>query len=524
MIVATQPKISLSLDASDTTIMHRVGMTGLYMTLKRLEQKFPDSRNRAGHLSWLLTPDTIELFWAGSDVVALSWLMQESFQLDDRGLIQLAGLENDAMELEQKIHIHEGICAIFLRHNKFYKAGNQAKTKLTVESQEVEYQYKPLLWYAHQTFAQHLCEINTQQLKQDYLQFTSWLYLGGVVRHAMLEKVTKLEAKPEYAFALLFVPVVCHYWLLHFPSEDLKERKPHRYLVVIPEVNNFEEASQRRWRLQQLAVKQLHVSSIEEAGLLYYSLDEVQQDDNYYQACQVWLYEKMNKMSHQRTVMSIKEIDIDKDILITYQVVQQQFQPNYQHINSKKNLITVNSIRSLIAENLVRGLPWWSNFWEKLIVEDSKGYLFKQLLYNRRGVKFMVEGSEQKEKCLTFVNVFQHAMSVYFAKVYAKTDKGKEAPIEKRVERLRAELNCCYDELSFQQYLADFLARGGLNEYFYENKDRVLLIIEEVSWKKLRVWSLLAIASYKPKEKHTNTNENSSPDTQKLEGVNDESE
>jgi hypothetical protein len=50
------------------------------------------------------------------------------------------------------------------------------------------------------------------------------------------------------------------YCLLHIPSEDLKEKKPHRYLVVIPEINDFEDASQRRWRLQQLETKHLHVN------------------------------------------------------------------------------------------------------------------------------------------------------------------------------------------------------------------------------------------------------------------------
>ena len=96
-------------------------------------------------------------------------------------------------------------------------------------------------------------------------------------------------------------------------------------------------------------------------------------------------------------------------------------------------------------------------------------------------------------------------MTVYFAKIYNKTKAGKEAPVNKKVERLRAELNCCYDELSFLQYLSDFLARGGLNEYFYENQEQVLLLIEEVPWEKLRIWSLLAIASYQPKEKKTDT-------------------
>lgn len=59
MMVATQAKISLSLDACDTTIMHRAGMAGLYLTLKRLEEKYPNLNQREGNLSWLLTPHTI---------------------------------------------------------------------------------------------------------------------------------------------------------------------------------------------------------------------------------------------------------------------------------------------------------------------------------------------------------------------------------------------------------------------------------------------------------------------------------
>ena len=523
MIVATQPKISLSLHASDTTIMHRAGMTGLYMTLKRLEAQYPSSRQRGGCISWSLTADTIELFWEGSDFVALSWLIKESFQLDDTGLIHLAGLDNHA-DLSQKIHIHEGICAIFMRHNKFYQAGKQVKTELSIEGKKVEYQYKSLTWYAHQTFADKLCETDTQQLKQDYVQITSWLYLGGIVRHARTQYITKLEEKPEYALALLFVPVVCHYWLLHLPTEDLKERKPHRYLVVIPEIKDFEDASQRRWRLQQLETKQFHVSSIGEAGLLYYSLDDILPEDDYYQACQVWLYEKMNQTSRQRTLMSIEEIKINNNALMTYQRVQQSFQPNYQKIQPKIIFITVNPIRSLIADNLVKGIPWWSNFWEKLVIEDTKGYLFNQLFYNREGVIIMAENSEEDEQCLTFVKVFQQAMKGNFAKIYAKTEEGKDAPIKKKVERLRAELNCCYDKLSFQQYLYDFLVRGGLNKYFNKHQEEILLLIRNSPWEELRIWSLLAIASYKPKDKPTNTDNNSSPKNQKPEEIDDESE
>ncbi|MBD1898152.1 type I-MYXAN CRISPR-associated Cas8a1/Cmx1 [Coleofasciculus sp. FACHB-129] len=528
-MVTTQPKISLSLDTADTTIMHRAGMTGLYMTLKRLEKQYPSSHQRGGHISWFLTADTIELFWKGSDFVALSWLIKKSFQLDDTGLIHLTGLDNDGIDLRQKIHIHEGICAVFLRHNKFYQAGAIVNTELKVEEKKVEYQYKSLNWYAHQTFAEKLCEANTQQLRQDYVQITSWLYLGGIVRHARTEYTTKLEEKPEYALALLFVPVVCHYCLLHIPSEDLKEKKAHRYLVVIPEIKDFEDASQRRWRLQQLETKQFHVGSLGEGGLLYYSLDDIQPEGDYYQACQVWLYEKMNQTSRQRTLMSIEEIKIDQNTLITYQQVQKYFQTNYQKIKTKQIFINVNLIRSLIADNLVKGIHWWSNFWEKLVIEDSKGYLFNQLFFNREGFTIMAEKSEEDKQYLIFVKVFQQAMKGNFAKTYAKTEdakaeEGKESPIKKKVERLRAEINYCYDELSFQEYLSDFLVRGGLNKYFNEHQEEILLLIKNSPWQKLRIWSLLAIASYKPKDKPAKGDDSSFPNNQKPGEMNDESE
>lgn len=523
-MVATQPKISLSLDAADTTIMHRVGMTGLYMTLKRLEQQYPSSRQRGGQISWFLTANTIELFWQGSDFLALSWLIKESFKLDDTGLIHLTGLDNDGIDLRQKIHIHEGICAVFLRHNQFYQAGKLVNTELTVEETTVEYQYKSLTWYAHQTFAEKLCEADTQQLRHDYVQITSWLYLGGIVRHARTQNTTKLEEKPEYALALLFVQVVCHYCLLHIPSEDLKEKKTHRYLVVIPEIKDFEDASQRRWRLQQLETKQLHVSSLGEAGLLYYSLDDIQLEGDYYQACQVWLYEKMNKDSRQRTLMSIEEIKIDKNTLITYQQVQKYFQTNYQKIEYKQIFIKVNPIRSLIADNLVQGLYWWSNFWETMVIEDSKEYLFNQLFPNREGFMKMADNSEEDKQYLIFIKVFQQAMKGNFAKMYAKAEKGKDPLIKKKVERLRAELNYCYDELSFKEYLSDFLVRGGLNKYFNQNQAEISLLIKKIPWQELRIWALLAIASYKPKDKPTNRDDSSSPNNQNLEEVNDESE
>lgn len=51
-----------------------------------------------------------------------------------------------------------------------------------------------------------------------------------------------------------------------------------------------------------------------------------------------------------------------------------------------------------------------------------------------------------------------------FAKMYAKAEERKNPPVKQKIERLRAKINYCYDELSFNEYLSDFLVRGGFNK------------------------------------------------------------
>ncbi|WP_210967749.1 hypothetical protein [Dolichospermum flos-aquae] len=91
----------------------------------------------------------------------------------------------------------------------------------------------------------------------------------------------------------------------------------------------------------------------------------------------------------------------------------------------------------------------------------------------------MAENSEEDKNYLIFIKVFQQAMKGNFAKMYAKAEAGKDPPIKKKVERLKAELNNCYDELSFKEYLSDFLVRGGLNRYFNQHQEEVSLLIKK---------------------------------------------
>lgn len=146
MITTTRPKIHLTLHASDTTIMHRAGMAGLWMTLQQLELQFPTPATRPGNLTWSVTNSSISLGWQGEDFTVLDWLLRQSFQINEKGLINLTGLDSSSMELMNQIHLHQAIGATFLRHNQFYKSGKQASEDLSVDGITGTIKYKKIAW------------------------------------------------------------------------------------------------------------------------------------------------------------------------------------------------------------------------------------------------------------------------------------------------------------------------------------------------------------------------------------------
>ncbi|MEJ1936840.1 type I-MYXAN CRISPR-associated Cas8a1/Cmx1, partial [Nostoc sp. NIES-2111] len=77
------PKIHLSITQPSITLLHLAGMAGLWMTLKQLEKLYPTLTERPGNLNWLLTPNSISMYWQGEDLVVLDWLLKQSFQISN---------------------------------------------------------------------------------------------------------------------------------------------------------------------------------------------------------------------------------------------------------------------------------------------------------------------------------------------------------------------------------------------------------------------------------------------------------
>lgn len=187
-------------------------------TLKQLEQLYPTSQDRPSNLTWLLNSRSISLNWEGQDYIVLDWLLRQSFQISNGGLIRLTGLNVTPLDSQTQIIIHLGIRGTFLQHNTFFKSAGKESKLLTIDGIEIVVEYHKAAAYAHQNFAQNLCD-KQGQLLQEPIPIAGWLYPGAVMRHAAFSKETKFAEKPEYALALLFAPVACRYFVFRQASK-----------------------------------------------------------------------------------------------------------------------------------------------------------------------------------------------------------------------------------------------------------------------------------------------------------------
>ena len=500
MILAPQPKIFLSLKANDTTIIHRGGMTGLWMSLKVLEKKYPNPAKRPGNLTWNLTATSISLDWLGKDFPVLDWLLKQSFQIDEGGLIKFTGLESCSLTLINKIHNHKAINDTFLRLNIFSKKRKVTSQLFKINNIKFSLKYKQLNSYVHQTFAKKLCN-ESGDLIDGYIKIVSWLYPGATVRHAKIEKFNKIEEKVEYALALLFLPLVCQYYILQSDSVKTYDARLTRYVIVIPEVHNLEKAALRCWNLKSIKYPDLYVANLGEAALKYYYYTKGLDSQTDLEFCQVLLYEKLNKKSQQRALFDVQNFKITAQATKDYQNICNWFAKNVIFKKEKSFVVKVNSIRSIIADNLAHDLSWWTDFWENIYEANPMEDIAKQLAFNRKGLFAMIEQDKQLEIYQDFIRAFHEALRKIYAKIYGRTKKGEIPRIEREYERIRSELTRCYDQQSLEDFLSDFLGRAGLNSALYEQWEPVLpLIVNEVAWRKTRNLALIALASYKPRK------------------------
>ena len=525
---AVKPKLEISLSDPAMTMLHRVGVAGLYMTLKALAKRYPTQKSRQGNFKWTLTNTSISLYWKGSDYEVFDWLFSESFQISSDGLISLTGLQSISKESQLAIHI--GIKNTFLQHNQFFKSAGNATATLTINGLEVPIDYKKAKSYAHQTYAEQLCPIEKLNWKKVSIKFkllllkhhtligllflfdirqggnleqktigiTGWLYPGAAIKHYAYKKETQFNETIERAIALLYAPIACLYFIS--PKSYLHDTKS-QYCLIVPEINDLELYARQRQKNKSWNYRHFLASGYSDAGFRLLTqqgaLRTIKQND--LKRCQVITFAQTQWTGFQKIRKNVEIVQITDKVIENYRLCDRYFKNRVVEWE-EGNFIAASIVRELISENLARGFPWWHNFTYAVRSKD----LFKFIGYEKQGLHQMVKNAQWDEQAQKlFIKACHEALFKIYGKLYSRGKEGEYIQIERENERIRSGLIRCLNSEDFRHFMtANFWSKAGnitiLADYWEE---LMPLTTKPDNWKLARDLALLSLASYKSKKR-----------------------
>lgn len=487
-------KLAFHLADNSFTLLHRAGLTGLYMTLSQLSKEqvtLPEG------LTWELSHRQLMLSWQGHDLTALSWLLTESFQVSD-GLIALRGLESKTMRKDAQIIVHQGILGTFLQHNSTHKSLGTRTESLQFggdDAPEIQVTYKALERYAYQEFASSLCDRQGNFLKEP-INVAGWLNPGAVVRHVAFAANTSFEESPENAFVLLFAPVACYYYTLRSRLRD----KRAQYALVVPEIINLQQYAQYRQNhhLRNAAYQDFYACGLGDAGLRFLTYETTAELASTFNVsrCQVLTLGTVAWATQQKTRTDLYVVEADAQICHNYQVCRNWLVD--KTVEGKDgNFVASSFARELIADNLARDQPWYTGIADKA----NSNALFQRLVYERGGLYQVIQRIDSDEQEKLFVKVCHEAIKFTYGQVAGNTKTGDKPNFEKVTVRLRTGLGRCKNAASFREFITDFWSRAGRLPTLQANWQNLMkFVMEDSQWKRARDLALLALASYPGKE------------------------
>lgn len=491
-------RLNFHLGDPHLTLLHRAGLAGLYMTLKQLDQEIP-VQQRPGNLQWTLKSREINLEWQGKDIEVIDWLLRESFQLTD-GVIALRGLKSKSLRKDSQVIIHQGILGTFLQHGKTRKAIGDRTEALVIDEDKppIIIKYKALESYAHQGFAEDLCD-KKGNWRKNTLNIAGWLNPGAAVRHTAFTADTGFEESPELAFILLFAPVACHYYILRSRLRDQRAQ----YALVIPEIINLEDYALCQQNVL-LNYRDFHASSLGDAGLKFLTLAGVSEDaqDLKVGRCQVLTLGTVAWSSQQKSRTDLCVVEANYRTCKNYQLCCNEL-PERIVVKTKAeegSFVATSFARELIAENLARNQPWYSRFGDWINSNER----FQQLSYERGGLYQMVMRTEMDPRERWFVEACHEAIRFTYGRLAEKTkERGELANFDRENIRIRTGLSRCKNAETFREFITDFWSRSGRLPTLQEHWDELMeLVMDPKQWRKGRDLALLALASYKGREKN----------------------
>lgn len=501
-----EESLIISLYDPGMTSYHRVGLAGLYLSLKQLEREEKEFEDG----SWILDEDSVTLRWQGDARSFFEALLKSSFGVDKDGLVNFAAHRGCRTGDTERILIHQSLLSTFLNHNKqnMIPRGTPMVSKIVqMEEKSPVFSYRPLARsYAHAQAAKEIFSGSGQKMKEA-IPIKKWLLPGATQRHTSFGNTSITESPSRY-LCLVFAPMGCLYYRLSIRTKDGKWDNRRRTAVVIPTIENLKSYSAAFERYLVSPMENLVASGLADAGLsALFSLKaeesleaigvtgfsvitygKVPWDKNQLPKTGFTEYEEIDDETLERFALAWKCLE-NRRIFTKETVTEGE--------ETTRAFAEGNTARGLFSENIAAGRPWYQGFSDLMV---SKA-MARKMSFEKEGLYEMVNevkwDSEAEGK---FVEAIHQAIRKRFGRLYAQAKaRGELAPFDREFERMRTGLLRAKNAQTLRAELADFFSKGGINTVLQESWKDILSVISHSDWQKARDLALLGLASYKGK-------------------------
>ena len=498
-------KMTLKLNASGMTSLHKAGLAGLYMTLRTFEE----TKQNIKGLTWELEPTYVTLNWQDDKPKdAFVELIKKSFWIDE-GFIRLTGLEISRQPtLGQKHYLYSALLNSFLQFGP-HRPPTGSKRVLTYEVDEKPQfikNFAPLKEFRHEFAPDDF--IDDEGAFIESIEAAGWLYPGGGQRH-VAHRETILNEPTQLALVLLFAPVGVIYYAIRSRAKGRKAR----LAMVVPEIKNLALYAEIRQAFARQGVLELTASSSSDAALRMLSTIEANRASNTFaqffdglSVCRVITFgivswnEKQKSRTYTHSVLSGHLPGLE-NYTKAAAIFHNRWQLSKQDKKHESYFVLGSTAREIISDNIARGEVWYHD----LATFMSNKEIRKGLSFERKELNQMVEqASFDDDRKSRFISVCHESWRNRMGKLSDRASKGggyRRDLIQKEFEKLRTALLRSRNSQTLRRTVVDLWARAGLNDRLQGQGLRELLpLFNEENWRETRDLALLALISYQPKD------------------------
>jgi len=476
------------------SIFHRVGVAGLYLTLKALA---PEEFSSLG--SWQLEPKRVELTWRQSPRDLLEPIIQKAFTISSRGAVQFLAHSQHPMGDLAMLSLHQAVLLTYLQHGGTRKlAGKEQSLTFDFDGKIVSSSMKPVQCYKHQNAAQLLFDQKGRFRRE--IKLDGSFLPGGGTRHILHAEATALKNAAERFLPLLFTPVASLYYLIFHRNRDGKYDKRRMVALVLPHVTDLEVFQRNYQRFLQAPVQRLYVQNLGDAGLTALTMLNVLSPEGFLpsldiDSCTVVSMGTVGWSTQQKTRTGILVIqNIDGQRLRFYDLAL-SILPNRVWVKEDGHWFCHPSLaRGLLAENIASGQRWYANFSQLMHSQKLANILARE----RKELNTMMQHAQWPQDAdRLLVEAVHQALRNRYGAIYQRArERGEVAQFGREFERLRTSLMRTKNAATLRAELADLFARGGLNPVLQENWHNLLPLFTGGDWQRARDLALFALASY----------------------------